>query len=764
MSDSDSGESEVFDLDSDSGSDDFDPDVAKKKVSLVVPKAKAAPKPKAAPAAKAKAAPKPKKKAPLAERDENGDSDDDMDVDDDEVAPLAGPSKPKAPAKKKTASEMYEKLTPREHVLKRPDTYVGSTGIAEGPMWVYNEEDKKMTFKEIKYVPALYKIFDEILVNAADNKVRDPSMANLKVSIDVEKREISVFNDGAGIPIEMHKKEDMWIPSLIFGVLLTSSNYDDDEDKVTGGRNGYGAKLTNIYSTKFKLETGNKKAGKVFEQTWTDHMAKAGEAKIRSKSTPDFTRVTFTPDLSLFPAMENGFDADMVALFQKRVWDMAGITQGVNVYLNGEKLSGKTFGFKQYVEMFANGVNEVTGQNKKGGALAGADMAGVDAVAAKPQLIYEKFSDSWEVAFAVSDGQFQQLSYCNAIATTKGGAHVNYIADQIVAGVVDLVKKKNKNAPVKPFQIKNHISLYINCLIVNPTFNSQTKEEMTLKSSQYKDRKCKISEEFLKKVAKSGIVDNILYWAKAKQDQLMKKTDGTKRSRITGLAKLEDANNAGTRSGNKCTLILTEGDSAKSLAISGINVVGRDNYGVFPLRGKLLNVREANGKQLLENAEIQAIKQIMGLQQGKVYTSTDSLRYGSLMIMADQDHDGSHIKGLIINFLDYFFPSLLRLPDFLLEFITPIVKATKGKKTESFFTIPQYEAWKEETNNGKGWSIKYFKGLGTSTAADAKKYFSDLKLHRLPFSTLKDEERLLIDMAFNKKKADDRKEWLRGFV
>lgn len=106
--------------------------------------------------------------------------------------------------------------------------------------------------------------------------------------------------------------------------------------------------------------------------------------------------------------------------------------------------------------------------------------------------------------------------------------------------------------------------------------------------------------------------------------------------RISGIVKLEDANNAGTRNSRNCTLILTEGDSAKSLAMAGLSVVGRDNYGVFPLRGKLLNVREASGKTLTTNTEVQQIKQILGLQHNKEYTSIDSLRYGSLMIMTDQ--------------------------------------------------------------------------------------------------------------------------------
>jgi DNA topoisomerase-2 len=162
---------------------------------------------------------------------------------------------------------------------------------------------------------------------------------------------------------------------------------------------------------------------------------------------------------------------------------------------------------------------------------------------------------------------------------------------------------------------------------------------------------CVITHSFI--VQKSPIVENILNWAQFKADQQIKKTDGTKRSRyaqisttafptltflfsLTGLPKLADANNAGTKYAQKCTLILTEGDSAKSLAIAGLSVVGRDNFGVFPLRGKLLNVREARHDQIMKNEEIQNIKKIMGLQHAKDYTSTASLRYGRLMIMADQ--------------------------------------------------------------------------------------------------------------------------------
>ncbi|KAK8864520.1 hypothetical protein IAR55_001770 [Kwoniella newhampshirensis] len=717
--------------------------------------------------AKAMAAKKaPAKKAPLASKNLPNDSISEADTDfaaspvkpkakpkthgnaseeDDEMG-VPGPSK-KAPVNNKSASEVYQKLSQREHVLKRPDTYIGSVEAINQSLWVLDPESKNMTFREITYVPGFLKIFDEILVNAADNKINDPTMDQLKVTIDREKNTISVYNNGKGIPVEMHEKEGVMIPELIFGHLLAGSNFDDDQKKLTGGRNGYGAKLANIYSHEFVVETADKSTLKKYKQVFRNNMAVTEKPKItENKKGDEWTRITFMPDLERFGM--TGIDGDTNALLMKRVYDMAGTVKDIKVFLNDERLKVK--GFKQYVEMYLNAASSASS------AAAGG------AVVAKPPLIYEVVNKRWEVAFALSDGEMKQVSFANSIATTKGGTHVDMIATQLANKLMDQIKKKNKAAPVKPFQVKNHMWIFVNALVENPAFDSQTKENLTLKSSAF-GSKCDLSEEFVKKVAKTGIIDSVLNWARFKEDQILKKTDGTKRSRIAGIVKLEDANNAGGRNAKNCTLILTEGDSAKALAVSGLAVVGRDNYGVFPLRGKLLNVREAGHDQIIKNVEIQHIKQILGLKHKQDYSSVDSLRYGHLMIMTDQDHDGSHIKGLIINFLDHSYPSLLRIPDFLVEFITPIVKVWKGKQEHSFYTMPQYEEWKVANNDGRGWESKYYKGLGSSTSADAQKYFSDLDKHRLAFETMKDEDRDLIDMAFNKKKADNRKEWLRQF-
>ncbi|KAJ5814553.1 DNA topoisomerase II eukaryotic-type [Penicillium riverlandense] len=752
------------------GSSDFVPEPAPK------PKAKAAPKKAAAkPAAKKqttlKTKPAPKKKKAQDSEDEVSD----VQISDDEADSLLSHTPPKkaqtAPAAKKgggskpladlenesfgdgaadnkNASDKYQKLTQLEHIIKRPDSYIGSTERINQQMWVFNSETESMEYREVSFVPGLYKIFDEIVVNAADNKQNDSNMNEIRVTINRETGEISVLNNGRGIPIEIHSKEKIYVPELIFGHLLTSSNYDDTQLKVTGGRNGFGAKLCNVFSTEFTIETQDSRQKKKYKQTWTDNMSKMGKAKITDAKGDDYTKVTFKPDYAKF-GME-GMDDDFEALVKRRVYDLAGTARGVNVKLNGTRIPIRTF--KKYMEMYTKAIRKERGD---------------EGPPPKDEILTCSPDPRWEIGFAVSDGAFQQVSFVNSIATTSGGSHVNYIADQICNRLADQVKKKNKTgATLKSAQIRNHIFIFVNCLIVNPAFASQTKEQLTTKPSQF-GSKCVLEEDFYKKVLKTEVMSNILHFAEKKADQILKKGDTGRRSRMSN-PKLVDANKAGTREGHHCTLILTEGDSAKGLAMAGRAVVGPDLFGVFPLRGKLLNVRDASFDQISKNQEIQNIKNFIGLQHKKEYTETKGLRYGHLMIMTDQDHDGSHIKGLLINFLQAQFPSLLKIPEFLIEFITPIIKVWKGDpknptKSRSFFTMPEYEAWLETHRDERGWEHKYYKGLGTSTTDDAQIYFRDLDRHLKEFHTMQENEPELIELAFSKKKADERKEWLRQF-
>ncbi|KAL1264057.1 hypothetical protein QQF64_004412 [Cirrhinus molitorella] len=651
-------------------------------------------------------------------------------------------SKPKKDDKRLSVERIYQKKTQLEHILLRPDTYIGSVEPVTQQMWVF-DEDVGMNCRDITFVPGLYKIFDEILVNAADNKQRDKTMNCIKVNIDSENNTISVWNNGKGIPVVEHKVEKVYVPALIFGQLLTSSNYDDDEKKVTGGRNGYGAKLCNIFSTKFTVETACRESKHCFKQTWFDNMGRAGECKIKPFDGDDFTCITFQPDLAKFK-ME-ALDKDTVALLTRRAYDIAGSTKGVRVFLNGKKLAVKDF--RSYVDLYLKDRVDETGCPLK--------------------IVHEAVNERWEVCVTLSDKGFQQVSFVNSIATTKGGRHTDYVADQIVSKLIEVVKKKNKaGVAVKPFQVKNHMWLFVNCLIENPSFDSQTKENMTLQQKSFGSA-CSLSDKFIKQANGCGIVESIMNWVKFKaQAQLNKKCSAVKHNKIKGVPKLDDANDAGGKNSSSCTLILTEGDSAKTLAVSGLGVVGRDRYGVFPLRGKLLNVREASHKQIMENAEINNIIKILGLQYSKNYSDPESLktlRYGKLMIMTDQDQDGSHIKGLVINFIHHNWPSLLR-HNFLEEFITPIIKASNKKQELSFYSMPEFHEWKEKQSNIKSWKIKYYKGLGTSTSKEGKEYFSDMARHRIPFKYSGPADDEAINLAFSKKMVDERKEWLTKFM
>uniref|UniRef100_A0A8C2BI12 DNA topoisomerase 2 n=1 Tax=Cyprinus carpio TaxID=7962 RepID=A0A8C2BI12_CYPCA len=651
-------------------------------------------------------------------------------------------SKPKKDEKRLSVERIYQKKTQLEHILLRPDTYIGSVEPVTQQMWVF-DEDMGMNCRDITYVPGLYKIFDEILVNAADNKQRDKTMNCIKVNIDSENNTISVWNNGKGIPVVEHKVEKVYVPALIFGQLLTSSNYDDDEKKVTGGRNGYGAKLCNIFSIKFTVETACRESKRCFKQTWFDNMGRAGEYKIKPFDGDDYTCITFQPDLAKFKMQ--ALDKDTVALLTRRAYDIAGSTKGVRVFLNGKKLPVN--GFRSYVDLYLKDKVDETGSPLT--------------------IVHEAVNDRWEVCLTLSDKGFQQVSFVNSIATTKGGRHSDYVADQIVSKLIEVVKKKNKaGVAVKPFQVKNHMWLFVNCLIENPSFDSQTKENMTLQQKNFGST-CSLSEKFVKQANNCGIVESIMNWVKFKaQAQLNKKCSAVKHTKIKGVPKLDDANDAGNKNSTSCTLILTEGDSAKTLAVSGLGVVGRDRYGVFPLRGKMLNVREASHKQIMENAEINNIIKILGLQYKKNYSdpeSLKSLRYGKLMIMTDQDQDGSHIKGLLINFIHHNWPSLLR-HNFLEEFITPIIKASNKKQELAFYSIPEFNEWKEKQSNTKSWKIKYYKGLGTSTSKEAKEYFSDMMRHRIPFKYSGPADDEAITLAFSKKMVDERKEWLTSFM
>jgi DNA topoisomerase-2 len=642
--------------------------------------------------------------------------------------------------------EKYKKEDLQNHIYNTPDTYVGGCDLICETLSIYDPANNKIHTRDVEYIPAILNIYNEILVNAKDQVTRlnglyekDKSInlvTEIKVEINKEKGEISIMNNGDGIDVAEHPKEKkngkpIYIPQLIFGELLTSTNYNKEEQKVVGGKNGYGAKLTNIFSKSFKLETVDRLRGKKYTQLFRGNMKVIQSPKITDYSGKPYTKITWTTDFERFGITE--YSDDMINLMMRRVYDIAGITdKSVSVYLNKKKLSIKSF--LDYSKMYLD-----------------------DETIVYDEVVHNNIP--WKVGVCVSNtDKFEQISFVNGICTPKGGKHVDMISKQITVGLKKMILKKSKK-DVNETHIKNYLTVFIDCLIVNPSFDSQTKERLITTSSKF-GSKPELSDKFIKSILdKTDILERVLSFTEFKMDKQTKKTDGQKRNKIRDIPKLDDANWAGTKKSDQCILILTEGDSAKSMAISGLSVVGRDIYGVFPLKGKVMNVRDASKEQIMNNSEITNLKKIIGLETGKVYKDIKSLRYGKIMIMTDQDHDGSHIKGLVMNVFHHMWPSLLQL-GYITSMITPIVKVTHKKDVKSFYTLTEYNDWIKSTSNSHLWKVKYYKGLGTSSAVEAREYFSDIKLNNYIYTSETDKS---MSLAFSKDESDLRKEWLYKF-
>ena len=639
----------------------------------------------------------------------------------------------------------------------------------------------RMVQRDCSLVPALNKVFDEILVNASDNRLRHKSCTRVDVTIDpgcaegADRRPplISVYNDGKGIPVQIHRKEKMYVPEMVFGHLMTGSNFNDTDKRITGGRHGYGAKLTNIFSHRFTVETADARKGLLYRQTWEDNMSVANEPEITplEGGAGDYTRVSFVPDLPKLTgdATATTIPVDEYAVMCRRVIDVAGCAgDKLDVTLNGR---GVPIGsFQEYAQLYRPPDS--------------------------PPLVFQRLNARWEVGIGLSSsGSFEAVSFVNGMATTRGGTHVNAIVNQVTKKIADRVVKLHPDLRETVGQglVRRHLCVFINSLIENPTFDSQMKESLTSGPHTFGSR-YSLSEKFLNGLIREedaenndgvggpGIVEELVRVGRGRQQaNLLKKVGGKNQSkrRILSIPKLDDAHLAGTDEGADCTLILTEGDSAKALAVAGLEVIGRDRYGVFPLRGKFLNVRDASLDKLTNNAEVKALCSILGLDFEKSYATQDErkeLRYGHVMLMTDQDNDGSHIKGLMMNFFRHFWPELLKPPlgetggdeydgkPFLSSFITPLMKVTKGKKqSHSFYSMAEYNEWRESLQDEheiRRWNVKYYKGLGTSTPVEAKEYFSAFDDHHRPFAWKSEKDGELLDMVFDKRRASDRRDWI----
>jgi DNA gyrase/topoisomerase IV subunit B len=478
------------------------------------------------------------------------------------------------------SSQDYKYLSDIDHVRHRSDMYIGSIKNIKECRWLIKDTDedtkeenidKECEQKEVEYNPGLEQCILELIVNAADHVERckaqklDPVK---KIKLSITNDSITIWNDGPGIILDEHPTACIPVPELIFGHLRTSSNYDDNQKKTWGGKNGIGAKAANIFSTKFIIDLQTN--GKKYYQEFSNGMKNKTKAIIKSCSgKADYTSITYFPDFEAF-GMKDFTTNDTIKLIEKRAYDLSAATgRNTEIYYNDEKIKIKDFA--DYMTLF---------------------------IGKSPKVTYK--TERWEVGFALCPfDSATQISFVNAICTDDGGSHVKHVLEPVIKKITDELQKKSKGVEIKSQYIKDNVIIFIKALIENPSFSSQLKRKLETKVSDFGSR-CDVPDDIIKKVAKLGICDNVLEIAKAKgMKDAMKKIDGTKAGKMP--AKLEDANWAGTSKAMECTLILTEGDSVS---------------GDTPL-----TLRNTSGQIVIKN--IEDLTGIFEIENGKEYGKSD---------------------------------------------------------------------------------------------------------------------------------------------
>jgi len=602
----------------------------------------------------------------------------------------------------KSIEQTYQKLTDIEHVLLRPGRYLGSISPHTALTWVV--DDGEMVKRETTWNPALLKMFDEIVSNSVDESKLNKKLDTIKIYVDVENGKITIEDNG-GIPVKIHKEHNQYVPEMIFGELRAGSNFDDNEDSFGTGQNGEGASLTNIFATKFYVDTADGK--KRFVQKFKNNMHDKTVPEI-TKDKRRYTKITYFPDLERLglTALDGGNYEKLV----KRVYDIAGCNPTLRVTLNGKLIKIKSF--KDYVSLYTK------------------------------DFVFDE-TENWKVGVAHSDDGFQTVSFVNGTETTLGGTHITYVITQIQDKIREYLKKKYKQ-DVRPADIRNHITLFVDASIVNPRYSSQTKEDLITEAKDYKTE-YKVPDKVINKILKSDIIESVIEWIEAKklmaERAALKKASKTKRKNVSSHRKANGKNR------EDCILFLTEGDSAIN---NFVNVRNSDIHGGFPLRGKPKNISEMKLTDILKNVELSNVMDIIGLNLGE---KAEDLNYGKIAIMADADEDGKSITALMINFFALW-PDLFKDKRiYILK--SPIVIATKGKKSKWFYNMEKYLKYKEEEVDTT-WQIKYNKGLGGLSLEEYRKMVNQPLLEEV---ILDKNAKKQLKTAFGKD-ASLRKTWL----
>jgi DNA topoisomerase-2 len=655
---------------------------------------------------------------------------------------------------------IYQKLALRDQILLRPDTYIGNvkTSLTTDPVWINGIQN--FEYRQARINDGLLRLVIEVISNAIDNVWRstESKLTPRYIKINVTSEQVSVWNDGANISTEIHDTERIPIPEMIFGNLLTSSNYNDNEERKTSGRNGLGSKACNIFSKKFEIKIFNKEEKVMYTQTWEENMKNKSDPVIETKGFPStiedgkngFTCVTFIPDFKRFGETE--FTSEHLSMINKLVIDAAMTVHfnKVKVIYNDNVIPIEEL--SDYVNYYYPLVQKSEDEEENDS---------------------EEVKENEEIIITTKDckivlrpshrGDFTQVSFVNGIHTSHGGIHVDAWCEAFFRPLISRINdKKDKSLHIDIRDIKKYFFIFVFSSLDKPSFDSQSKTRLT-----GPEVVTEVKNSHITKLLKWKFIEKIEDALKLKELASLKKNMERKKGKVN-VEGLDDANEAGTKKSQECTICISEGLSAKSYIVKGMKEglkafggkTGRDYIGVLPIRGKFINVKNASVQTLMNNKEVKSLIQALGLQFDVDYSIEENrkkLRYGRLLVSTDADHDGTHISALLFNFFQTLFSSLLKNNDFFYFMRVPIVKIDQGSKHAplSFFYQDVANQYIEKNNVPKS-KVKYYKGLGTANDNDVKQDFG----RRIVQVICDKETNQLMEHIFHKDHTSFRKKWL----
>ena len=637
----------------------------------------------------------------------------------------------------------YQNLSYRDHCRLRTGMYVGSKDITENNIWILNKEENKLEKQVLKYSIAMINIIDEIIVNGIDHIQRTSSIKGknkcdtIKLNFNKDTGIITVFNNGEGVIVEKFKDQDYYIPEMIFSKEMSGSNFSSNDSKISAGMNGSGAKITNILSKEFIVETTDLKNKLNYYQKFEDGNLIKNPAVITKLSKVDkdkknpYTQITFLIDYELFD--KNGYNQDLANVLEQLLYTRMSYVSvycgpKIKIYYNDEELQTKCLYDLSKLLLDESDIIKCQLYNKNDKKLNPIDIN---------IGIYDESQDGQE-----------SIALLNGLVVNQG-THIRYINKLILENLKTKLEKKLKDkVKITNKLISNNLFIFFSGNLTNPDYKNQSKTELSVSETRFKDY------EFDKKVYK-------LVWEKLESefdriylDKISKENVTKKTSKLRGILKYRSADRAGTNEAQKCTLVIPEGDSAESCVRNGLTSnkeLGYRYFGIFNIQGVPLNVRKEidikeikkNGKieyiidkkkKLMENERINSLIKVMNLNYSYTYDMTSkgdeeikTLRYGKVLICTDADTDGlGMICSLILNFFNVFFPKLLERRVINI-FSTPLIRAYPSKKNkylEEFYNIEEYNEWLAKVNIND-YKINYIKGLAGHSNMEIKYMFKE---------------------------------------